>query len=69
MKQGLYEQIINNVTMRQLAALDPTLYDIGRESLDAEEARKLLSNYLALVTRKALKAVRELNSNCTGSDL
>ncbi|WP_028612294.1 DUF3427 domain-containing protein [Paenibacillus harenae] len=63
MKQGLYEQIINNVTMKQLAALDPALYEIGKESLDAEEARKLLSNYLAMVTRRALKAVREQNSN------
>ncbi|CAM4410918.1 DUF3427 domain-containing protein [Paenibacillus alkaliterrae] len=63
MKQGLYEQIINNVTMKQLAVLDPTLYDIGKESLDPEEARKLLSNYLAMVTRRALKVVREQNSN------
>ncbi|MGI2295686.1 DUF3427 domain-containing protein [Paenibacillus sp. GXUN7292] len=63
MKQGLYEQIINNVTRKQLAELDPALYDIGKEFLDAEEARKLLSNYLAMVTRRALKAVREQNSN------
>lgn len=63
MKQGIYEQIINKVTMKQLSELDPTLYEIGKESLDAEEARKLLSNYLAMVIRRALKAVREQNSN------
>jgi superfamily II DNA or RNA helicase len=63
MKQGLYEQIINNITSQQLAALDPELYEIGRESLDAEEARKMLSNYLAMVTRRALKVVREQSSD------
>ncbi|WP_027417991.1 DEAD/DEAH box helicase [Aneurinibacillus terranovensis] len=61
MKQGLYEQIINNITKKQLTALDSTVYDIGKEPLDAEEARKLLSNYLAMVTRRALKVVRENN--------
>ncbi|MUT65719.1 DUF3427 domain-containing protein [Paenibacillus sp. NEAU-GSW1] len=63
MNLGLYEQIINNLTKKQLAELDPELYEIGKEVLDAEEARKLLSNYLAMVTRRALKAVREQNSN------
>lgn len=59
MKQGLYEQIINNITMKQLSELDPELYEVGKEKLDAEEARKLLSTYLAAVTRRALKVVRE----------
>ncbi|WP_261303999.1 DEAD/DEAH box helicase [Paenibacillus andongensis] len=63
MKQGLYEQIINNITTKQLSALDPTLYEVGKERLDAEEARKMLSNYLATVTRRALKAVREQSSD------
>ena len=63
MKQGLYEQIINNITMKQLEALDPALYNIGKETLDPEEARKLLSTYIAEITRRALKLVREQNSN------
>lgn len=42
MKQGLYEQILNNLTKRQLSNLDASLYDIGIEQLDPEEARKLL---------------------------
>ena len=33
MKQGLYEQIINKITSQQLSALDPELYEIGREVL------------------------------------
>lgn len=63
MKQGLYEQILNNGTLTQLAALDPAAYDIGKEPLDAEEARKLLSSYIATVIRRALKAVRESSEN------
>lgn len=59
MKQGLYEQIINNGTLKQLMSLDLSAYDIGKEPLDPEEARKLLSNYIAAVIRKALKIVRE----------
>ncbi|ACS98973.1 DUF3427 domain-containing protein [Paenibacillus sp. JDR-2] len=59
MKQGLYEQLINNVTLQQLTSLDTSAFDIGKEALDPEEARKLLSNYIATVTRRALKAVRE----------
>jgi superfamily II DNA or RNA helicase len=63
MKQGLYEQIINNITMKQLTALDTSLFCIGKEPLDAEEARKLLSNYISMVTRRALKMVREQTSD------
>ncbi|MBP1933235.1 hypothetical protein J2Z37_003248 [Ammoniphilus resinae] len=58
MKQGLYEQIINRDTMNQLSTLDPS-YEIGKEPMDAEEARKLLSNYISTVTRWALKLIRE----------
>jgi len=59
MKQGLYEQLINTLTKSKLAALDPSLYQIGIEPIDPEEARKLLSTYIAAVTRRALKIVRE----------
>ncbi|WP_419877244.1 DUF3427 domain-containing protein [Brevibacillus centrosporus] len=63
MKQGLYEQLINNSTLKHLSTLDPSLYQIGKEPLDAEEARKLLSNYISTVTRKALKLIREQSSD------
>ncbi|WP_379135244.1 DUF3427 domain-containing protein [Paenibacillus sp. sgz500958] len=63
MKQGIYEQIINNITRQQLESLDPGVYDIGKEPLDAEEARKLLTSYLATVTRRALKVVREASDD------
>ncbi|HJV46436.1 MAG TPA: DUF3427 domain-containing protein [Bacillota bacterium] len=63
MKQGLYEQIINQETFKKLSTLDSSIYDIGKEPLDAEEARKLLSNYLFTVTRRALKIVREQSND------
>ncbi|GGE00162.1 DUF3427 domain-containing protein [Paenibacillus nasutitermitis] len=63
MKQGLYEQLINKLTRDQLAALDPSLFQIGTERLDSEEARKLLSTYISAVTRRALKIVREMTDD------
>lgn len=59
MKQGLYEQIINNVTAKQLRELDLFQFDIGTERLDTEEARKHLASYISSVTRKALSIVRD----------
>jgi len=65
MKQGIYEQLINTITRQEISALDPDVYNIGTEKLDAEEARKLLSTYLAAVTRRALKIVREQTEDKT----
>ena len=59
MKQGLYEQIINQLTASQLAKLDEAVFEVGRERLDATEAKKMLSSYIASVTRKALSIVRD----------
>lgn len=63
MKQGLYEQIINNLTRRELLTLDSSIYEIGIEPLDPEEARKVLSNYLGTVIRRALKIIRESSND------
>lgn len=65
MKQGIYEQLINTITRQEISELDPDVYHIGTEKLDAEEARKLLSTYLAAVTRRALKIVREQTEDKT----
>lgn len=59
MKLGLYEQLINQITRKQLDSLDTHLFVFGTEPLDPEEARKQLSTYLATVTRRALKIIRE----------
>ncbi|WNQ12216.1 hypothetical protein MJA45_03960 [Paenibacillus aurantius] len=42
MKLGLYEQLIHKLTRDQLSSLDPSLFHVGKESLDPEEARKQL---------------------------
>jgi superfamily II DNA or RNA helicase/HKD family nuclease len=63
LKQGIYEEIINQKLKNELKGLDINTYDIGKERIDVEEARKLLSSYISLVTRKALKYVREKESN------
>jgi superfamily II DNA or RNA helicase len=63
MKLGLYEQILNTVTSNELKDLNLDLFSVGKEALDVEEARKLLAHYISLVTRRALKLVREQNSD------
>ncbi|MBY0121466.1 DUF3427 domain-containing protein [Bacillus sp. S/N-304-OC-R1] len=63
LKQGIYEEIINHKLKDELARLDATTFEIGKEDIDVEEARKLLSSYISLVTRKALKFVRDQESD------
>lgn len=63
MKLGLYEQLINQITRKQLDSLDTRLFAFGTEPLDPEEARKQLSTYLATVTRRALKIIREQSND------
>ncbi|MDR4886795.1 DUF3427 domain-containing protein [Fredinandcohnia sp. QZ13] len=59
LKQGIYEEIISQKLKKDLASLDIEKYDIGKEPIDTEEARKLLSSYISTVTRRALKFVRD----------
>jgi superfamily II DNA or RNA helicase len=59
MKQGLYEQILNTLTINELKDLNLDVFTVGKEALDVEEARKLLAHYISLVTRRGLKLVRE----------
>ncbi|MBT2729816.1 DUF3427 domain-containing protein [Bacillus sp. ISL-75] len=63
LKQGIYEEIINQKLKDKLTGLDINTYHIGKERIDVEEARKLLSSYISLVTRKALKFVRDNESD------
>ncbi|WML44333.1 DUF3427 domain-containing protein [Neobacillus sp. PS3-40] len=63
LNQGIYEEIINQKLKNKLTGLDINTYEIGKELLDVEEARKLLSSYISTVTRKALKFVRDNESN------
>ncbi|MFB6467873.1 DUF3427 domain-containing protein [Cytobacillus sp. Hz8] len=63
LKEGIYEEIINKKIKQDLNNLNLNTYEIGKERLDAEEARKLLSTYISAVTRKALKFIREQNES------
>ena len=57
-QQGIYEEIINRKLKNELTNLDST-FNIGKEPIDVEEARKILASYISSVTRRALKFVRE----------
>jgi superfamily II DNA or RNA helicase len=63
MKQGIYEEIINQQLKTELESLNLEEYEIGTEQIDPEEARKLLSTYISAITRKALKFVRDNESD------
>src|SRR5699024_3049932 len=56
---GLYEEIINRALKEELLSLDEAKYEIERENLDVEEARKFLASYITDVTRKALHFIRD----------
>lgn len=63
LNEGIYEEIINQKLKNELLDLKPDFYDIGKERLDVEEARKVLSSYISFVTRRALKYVRDNESD------
>lgn len=56
MKNGIYEEIINNKILKELSNEDLT---IGKEKLDSEDAKTFLTQYIAEITKTALKYVRD----------
>lgn len=63
LKEGIYEEVINQHLKQELDKLGLDTYAIEKEHLDVEEARKILSSYISTITRKALKFVRENESD------
>jgi superfamily II DNA or RNA helicase len=59
LKQGIYEEIITQKLKHELSEIEIKSFDIEKDTLDVEEARKMLSTYISSVTRKALKFVRD----------
>jgi len=59
LKQGIYEEIINDKIKNELSELPNDEYIIEKESLDVEEAKKALASYISTVTRRALNYVRD----------
>ena len=56
MKNGIYEEIINNKILKELNNEDLI---IGKEKLDSEDAKTFLTQYIAEITKTALKCVRD----------
>src|SRR5690625_3556595 len=63
MEQGIYEEIINKEIIQKLNKYSSDDYLIEKNYLDVEEARKFLASYISHVTRKALKYVRDNESD------
>ncbi|TMN22177.1 DEAD/DEAH box helicase [Lentibacillus cibarius] len=61
--EGIYEEVITQELKQELNKLEANHYDIGKESLDVEEARKKLASYISEVTRKALFYIRDNEKN------
>ena len=59
MRQGLYEQVINNEIQNQLKDLESEKFIIDKSKIDNEEAKAILSQYIAKVIRKALNYIRD----------
>lgn len=56
MINGIYEEIINNKILKEI---DNDYLIIGKEKLDAEEAKNILNQYIANITKDALRYVRD----------
>ena len=56
MKDGIYEEIINNKILKEIKNKDLI---IGKEKLDSEDAKTYLTQYIADITKIALKYVRD----------
>lgn len=63
LREGIYEEIINRKLKKQLDSLDESKILIKKDKLDVEEARKILSTYISIVTRRALRFVRDQESD------
>ena len=59
MKQGLYEQVINQEILDQLNSLEQDKFIINKSDIDKEEAKAILSQYIVQVIRKSLNYIRD----------
>ena len=56
---GIYEQIVNTKINTELSKLDPDQYDIKLDTLDAEDARRILTIYISYVIQQGLRCIRD----------
>ena len=59
LKQGIYEQVINNEIITELENIDINSILISKENIDTEEAKVILSQYIEVVIRKSLNYIRD----------
>lgn len=59
LKEGIYEQVINNEIISELEVLDINNLLISKEDIDNEEAKVILSQYIEGVIRKSLNYIRD----------
>ena len=57
--QGIYEQIVNTKISAELKKLDPQQYEIQLDTLDAEDARRILTIYISYVIQQGLHYIRD----------
>jgi len=56
---GIYEQIVNTKISTELSKLNPDQYDIKLDTLDAEDARRILTIYISYVIQQGLRCIRD----------
>ena len=59
LSSGIYEQIVNNKIHDELTKLDPLQFDIQLESLEADDARRILTIYISYVIQQGLHYIRD----------
>ena len=59
LREGIYEEVITTKIINEIDLLDQERIIIDKENIDKEEARKILSSYISIVTRKALNMIRD----------
>ena len=59
LSSGIYEQIVNNKIHEELTKLDPLQFDVQLESLDADDARRVLTIYISYVIQQGLHYIRD----------
>ncbi len=60
LKDGIYEQILNQEILDQLEKIDPKTRDYKLEQLNADDSRQLLTIYLSQVIRSGLHYLRDI---------
>ena len=53
-RDGIYEQIVNEKLQSELNQIDLDKYDIDLEKLDANDARKVLTIYITYILQKRI---------------